>query len=71
MVGDKIKIMKIEKVAVTVITCIQIGMDTWKDVGTTKVFDQNSSIGDILIWARTIGGKSASMSTIKITDVVE
>lgn len=38
------------KTAVTVINTIQTGMDNWKDVRTTKTFNDNSTIRDIKTW---------------------
>ena len=38
------------KTAVTVINTVQISMDEYRDVKTTKIFDDNSTIGEIKDW---------------------
>jgi|JI6StandDraft_1071083.scaffolds.fasta_scaffold584535_2 hypothetical protein len=58
------------QVAATILTTKQIGIDTWRDISTTKVFDISASIKDILDWANSIE-KGFTISTIKITEVVE
>lgn len=40
---------KIE-IAVTITVCNQIGIDTWQDSHKTKVFNQNSTVGEINDW---------------------
>ena len=58
------------KTAVTVTTCVQIGIETWRDVCTTKVFDQNATLGDIDKWVRTID-KTIPLSAVKFGDIAE
>ena len=41
------------KIAATITDCIQVGMDSWRDVSATKVFDSSEPINDILAWAKT------------------
>ena len=38
------------KTAVTVINAVQIGMDEYRDLKTTKIFDDNTTIGEIKDW---------------------
>ena len=38
------------KTAVTVINTVQIGMDEYRDLKTTKIFDDNTTIGEIKDW---------------------
>ena len=54
------------KIAVTVTVCQQIGMETWKDIHTTKVFEENSTIKDIDNWIKTID-KTATFVSVKIS----
>lgn len=42
------------KIAITVTQCRQIGIDTWKDLHTTKVFDEGATIKEINEWIQTI-----------------
>ena len=42
------------KTAVTVTTCVQIGIETWRDVCTTKVFDENATLGEIDKWVKAL-----------------
>ena len=56
--------------AATVLTTQQIGIETWKDIRTTKVFTGDKTFDDVLEWAKTID-KSATISTIELSDIVE
>ena len=56
--------------AVTVTTCVQIGIETWRDVCTTKVFDENATLGDIDKWIRSLD-KTMSLSGVKFGDIAE
>ena len=58
------------KIAVTVTSCYQIGIETWQDCHKTKVFKENSTIIDINEWIKSID-KSADFSTAKISLCVE
>jgi hypothetical protein len=58
------------KTAVTVTFCVQIGMETWRDVNTTKVFEETATLKEIIDWAKTID-KSASISVLKFGDIAE
>jgi hypothetical protein len=40
------------KVAATIVHCKQVGMDTWRDIKKTKVFDSSQSIDDMIAWAK-------------------
>jgi len=42
------------KIAVTVTVCHQIGMETWQDFHTSKVFEENSTIKEIDDWIKSI-----------------
>ena len=54
------------KIAVTVTTCTQIGMETWQDYHSTKVFDENSTIKEIDEWIKKIA-KTANFGSAKIS----
>ena len=58
------------KIAVTVTRVKQTGMEEWKDYGTTKVFSDNSTIKQIMTWARTIK-KDISFTGLSISEVEE
>ena len=45
------------KIVATVSNCVQVGMDNFRDVNTSRVFDENRTIKDILQWASTETGK--------------
>lgn len=56
--------------AATILTTQQIGIETCKDIRTTKVFDETNTFDDVLRWAVTID-KSATISTIELSDIVD
>lgn len=58
------------KIAVTVTVCHQIGIETWRDFNTTKVFDENSTIKEIDAWIKSID-KDANFSNAKISLCVD
>tara|TARA_R110002020_G_C15840951_1_gene735159 strand:+ start:417 stop:596 length:180 start_codon:yes stop_codon:yes gene_type:complete len=58
------------KTAVTVTNCVQIGIETWRDVCTTKVFDENATLGEIDQWVKSID-KTLPLSGVKFGDIVE
>jgi len=45
------------KIVATVTNCAQVGMDSFRDIHESRVFDENRSIKDILSWAETMTGK--------------
>lgn len=64
------------KTAVTVINTIQVSMDEYKDVRTTKVFDDNQRLIDIKTWIqKTVSDyknteiSNISLSSVTISDV--
>ena len=64
------------KTAVTIINCIQTGMDNFKDVKTTKVFDDNVTLLEIKEWvnAASVSKKNISeisLGTVEISDVID
>jgi len=54
------------EIAVTVTTCNQIGIETWQDFHTTKVFEENSTIKEIDTWIKSID-KNSNFSNAKIS----
>jgi len=58
------------KTAVIVTKCVQIGIDTWRDVSRTKVFDETATLKKIQEWVHTID-KSASLSAVQFSDIDE
>ena len=58
------------KIAVTVTVCHQIGMETWRDYHTTKVFEETSTIKEIDDWIKSIDNNS-NLSSAKISLCVE
>lgn len=58
------------KIAVTVNRVKQIGMEEWKDYGTTKIFKDDSTIKEILTWARTLA-KDITFTGLIISEVEE
>ena len=65
------------KTGVTVVDCIQTGMDNYKDVKITKAFDDSTTLLDIKIWIKNtlkITGKEAyniSLASYDISDIEE
>jgi hypothetical protein len=58
------------KIAVTITSCVQVGENSFRDVHTTKVFDQSATIEQIDLWAKSIN-KDASYFTAVISEVVD
>ena len=58
------------KIAVTVTRVKQTGMEEWKDYGTTKIFQDDSTIKEIMSWARTLV-KDISFTHLNISEVEE
>jgi hypothetical protein len=58
------------KIAVTVTVCHQIGIETWQDFHTTKVFEEDSTIKEIDDWIKSID-KNSSFSNAKISLCVD
>ena len=63
------------KTAVTVIDTVQVGMDECKDIKTTKVFDDESTIKEIKEWVifqnkLKVGVDEIRLSAIGISDVL-
>jgi len=58
------------KTAVIVTTCVQIGIETYRDVCITKVFDENATLGEIDKWVKSID-KTTPLSAAKFGDIDE
>ena len=57
------------EIAVTITTCHQIGIETWQDFHTTKVFKETQTIKEIDDWIKSID-KTFNFSNAKISLVV-
>jgi hypothetical protein len=58
------------KIAVTVTTCHQIGIDEWKDGYTTKIFEYSATLQQIEDWIKSID-KSSSILKARLSFVAE
>ena len=58
------------KIAVTVNSCYQIGIETWQDHHITKVFEELTTLKEIDEWCKSID-TTANFSNAKISLVVE
>lgn len=63
------------KTAVTVINTVQTGMDNYKDVRTTKIFSDESTLLEIKQWIKEKNGfkddvTRISLSAVEISDVL-
>ena len=58
------------KIAVTITTCGQIGIDTWKDFHTTKIFHEDATLKAINDWIKSID-KTSDFSSAKFSVVVD
>jgi len=58
------------KIAVTVTDCVQVGIDTWKNVGKTRVFDSSDSIDSMIEWAKSLN-KAFDFNSLQMTTVGE
>ena len=64
------------KTAITLIETVQTGMDSYKDVRTTKVFEDSATLLDIKHWVKSkakskINIEDISLSCVDISDVVD
>jgi hypothetical protein len=57
------------KIAVTVTTVTQVGMDAYRDYSYTAIFDSSQSLDEMLRWARTYGDKM-ELGDLAISEVV-
>lgn len=58
------------KIAVTVTNCQQIGIETYRDFHTTKVFEEIATLKEIDEWIKSIV-KHASISDAIISTIAE
>jgi len=58
------------KIAVTVTDYVQVGIDTWKNVGRTKIFDSSDSIDSMLEWAKALN-KAFDFDSLQMTKAEE
>lgn len=56
------------KIAVTITICAQIGIETWRDIHKTQIFDDTATISEIMAWVST-HDKTATFSSLQISDV--
>lgn len=61
------------KIAATVTKCAQFGVDSFRDIHTTKVFDaETARIRDILTWAsKELGSQVNSIGAVQLSDYSE
>lgn len=57
------------KTGITVIVTKQVSMDEYRDFKKTKVFDDNSTIGEIKKWIKIAGEYHAEVDKIGISDI--
>lgn len=60
-----------KKFAATYSECVQIGIDEFNQVRTTKVFSYSDSIQDVMGWLLSIGVKEPHITSVVISDVSE
>jgi hypothetical protein len=53
------------KISVTITTCYQIGIETWRNVNTTMVFEETTTVKEINDWLKSID-KNATLSSCLI-----
>lgn len=58
------------KIAATISSYYQVSQNQYKDVNTTKVFDDSISIKEIIKWAKSIDEK-ISFNSILLSEVDE
>ena len=58
------------KIAATISDCHQVGMDEWRDVNVTRVFDSSDSIDSMIAWAKTIS-QGHDFHSLKLSEVVD
>lgn len=52
------------KILVTITTCDQIGHETWRESHEAKVFNENTTLGDIDNWIKSIDKNTPLSSAI-------
>lgn len=45
------------RIVATISNCVQVGMDSFRDVHESRVFDESRTIREILSWAENMTGK--------------
>lgn len=56
------------KIAVTIVSCAQIGINEWKDYYNTRIFEYSTTIQEIEDWIKTIAPKQSILDA-KIGEV--
>lgn len=56
------------KVVATLSAPVQIGVDEWKQVRTSRVFSADRSIANMLTWAESEGIKSPTINDLTLSD---
>lgn len=56
------------KIVVTISAAVQIGVDEWKQVYTSRVFSADRSIKDMLLWAETEGFKEPKIYDLQLSE---
>jgi len=60
------------KTAITTINTGQIGMDEYKDIRITKIFEETATIKEVVDWANTTSKNAKwTMASLIISDVEE
>lgn len=56
-------------IVVTVTDCKQVGMNAYRDIHTSRIFEPHRTIDDMLSWARaTLGKDSISICDLQLSE---
>jgi hypothetical protein len=59
------------KIAVTYTSCVQVGVESYRDNHVTKIFSFDDSFANILQWAKSIGVRDPKLGDFIISEVLE
>jgi hypothetical protein len=57
------------RTAVTVVSVVQVGIDEFRNVRTTKIFDDDTTLGDIKRWEKEQLGLSIDIADIRLSGI--
>ena len=60
--------MSDEKIVVTISAPVQIGMDEWKQVRTSRIFSITRPVKDMLSWAEAEGFQNPKISDLLFSE---
>lgn len=59
------------RIAVTYTSCVQVGVESYRDKSITRIFPTHEAIEDIFIWAKAMGVQNPRINDFIFSDVVD